>query len=177
MTSQAIEQAFAFGLYNRALHPELFELKGRRVVRHGAYELECWLTGGGHALRFGVGSACFSEVICQGEASLPSLTPLATFPCAGEHDLDEHYAKEGVGYITTIQTEQLGENLYLATLEEMRDYAREAEAMMHRWDDHAGPNMSILDVQRMSTEVHVQGYHMLASSGIVLRSQTIFEQR
>lgn len=172
-----VDQAFAFGLFNRALHPELFDLRARRVVRHEGYELECWVLSGGHALRFGSGSACYSEVVCSGEGLLPESNRVTSFSCAGEHDVDEHFAKDKVAYITTIQTEQLGENLYLATFEEMHDYAREAEAMVHRWDDMSGPNMSIVDIQRFNKEVHAQAYHLLASTGIVLRTQTIFEQR
>lgn len=175
--SQNITQTFHFALYHRALHPELFELRGRRVVRHETYELESWVFPGGHALRFGSGNACYSEVVSPNELALPETAPLSAFPCIGEHDVDQHFPRDQVGYITTIQSEQLGENLYLATFDEMRDYAREADAMMHRWDDEAGPNMSIVDIQRFSREVHAQGYHLLARGGTVLRTQTIFEQR
>jgi len=171
-----VDQAFAFGLYNRALHPEFFDLRARRVVQHEGYELECWVLAGGHALRFGSGSACYSEVICPGDVTLPEGSRVTSFQCVGEHDLDEHFTRDQVAYITTIQTEQLGENLYLATLDEMRDYAREADAAMHRWDNEAGPNMSIGDVQRFNKEVHAQSYHLLASTGTVLRTQTIFEK-
>ncbi len=33
-------QSYQVILYHRALHPELFQLRGRKVVRHGDYELE-----------------------------------------------------------------------------------------------------------------------------------------
>lgn len=175
--SQNIEQTFNFALYNRPLHPELFELRARRVVRHEVYELECWVFPGGHALRFGAGAACYSEVVSQAGVALPEANVVSTFPCVGEHDVDQHFPRDEVGYLTTIQAEQLGENLYLATFEEMRDYANDAEALSHRWDDELGPNMSIVDVQRLNKEVHAQCYHLLADSGTVLRTQTIFEQR
>lgn len=175
--SQNIVQAFQFALYHRALHPELFDLRGRRVVRHEGYELECWVFPGGHALRFECGPACFSEVVGPSEAPLPQANVINAFPCVGEHELDQHFPREKVGYITTIQSEQLGENLYLATFEEMRDYAREVGALVHRWDTEYGPCMSIVDIQRQSREVHAQSYHLLAQGGTVLRTQTIFEQR
>ena len=175
--SQNIGQTFIFALYHRALHPELFELRGRRVIQHDGYELECWVFPGGHSLRFGSGNACYSEVVSQSEVTLPEGHIIETFPCVGEHDVDQHFPSDEVGYITTIQSEQLGENLYIATFEEMSDYANEADALLHKWDDEFGRNMSIVDVQRFNRQVHAQSYHLLAGSGIVLRTQTIFEQR
>ena len=92
-----LDQAFAFGLYNRALHPEFFELRNRKVVRHEGWELESWIVNGGHALRFGTGSACYSEVICWNESPLPSANAVTTFLCGGEHDLDERFEQDGPG--------------------------------------------------------------------------------
>ena len=172
-----LDQAFAFGLYNRALHPEFFELRNRRVVRHAGWELESWIVNGGHALRFGNGSVCYSEVICQNENPLPTSNAVTSFLCGGEHDLDETFEQDKLGYITTIQSESLGENLYRATFEEMLDYAAEAEAQVSRWDSPSGQSMSIIDVQRFHKEVHAQCYHLFAQGGIVLRTQTIFEQK
>ena len=34
----------------------------------------------------------------------------------------------------------------------------------------------MLDMQRYHREVHVQSYHLVAQGGIVVRTQTIFEQ-
>jgi hypothetical protein len=175
--SPNIAQSFQFALYHRALHPELFDLRGRRVVRHEGYELECWVFPGGHALRFEHGPACYSEVVGPADAALPQSNVVNAFPCLGEHDLDQHFPRDKVGYITTIQSEQLTENLFLATFEEMRDFARDVNALVYRWDSEAGPCMSMIDVQRQSREVHAQAYHLLAPGGVVLKTQTIFEQR
>ena len=172
-----LDQAFTFGLYNRALHPEFFDLRSRRVVRHEGWELESWIVSGGHALRFGTGSACYAEAICQNGTPLPESHSVASFVCGGEHDLDEQFDPDGVGYIATIQSESLGENLYRATFEEMLDYASEADAQVSRWEGASGSNMSIIDVQRFHKEVHAQCYHLFAQGGIVLRTQTIFEQK
>lgn len=172
-----IDHAFGFGLYNRAVHPEFFDLRSRRIVRHDGYELESWLVGGGHALRFSTGSCCYSEVICSNQTALPEANCLNSFVCGGEHDLDEKFEADGVGYIATIQSESLGDNLYRATFEEMLDYAGEAEAQVHRWEDDGGSSMSIVDVQRFHKQVHAQCYHLFARGGVVLRTQTIFEQK
>ena len=77
--------------------------------------------------------------------------------------------------MASVQTEQLTPNLYLSTFEELDDFAREEQAMVHRWDDEIGPCMSILAYQRLAKEVHVQAYHFIAREGLVLRTQSLFE--
>ena len=168
-------QSYQMLLYDRALHPELFQLKGRRVVKHAAYEFEGWLMEGSHLLRFEHGPLCACELVTDEEHNLPTAGVVTAFFCAGERDFDHKFRDTPVNYITTVQTETLGENLYLTTFDELAEFARESRALIHRWNDAAGPCLSILDIQRFSREVHAQSYHLLATGGVVLRTQTIFE--
>ena len=57
------------------------------------------------------------------------------------------------------------------------EFGHERDALMHLWEDPEGGRCaSILDLQRFRKEIHAQTYHLLSQGGIVLRSQTIFEQ-
>ncbi|HZW10065.1 MAG TPA: hypothetical protein VFF69_09185 [Phycisphaerales bacterium] len=170
-------QTYQVILYDRALHPEFFDLKARRVENLNSCEFEAWLMSGSHALRFEMGPLCACELITDQERGLPVAGVVAAFLCAGERDYDHSFGVAPVNYITTVQTETLAENLYMATHEELVAFGRESEALMHLWEDEVGPCLSMLDTQRYSREMHVQAYHLLANQGIVLRSQTIFEQR
>lgn len=169
-------QTYEMVLYDRALHPELFQLKDRRVIKCAGLELEAWLMPGSHLLRFGAGMNCVCELLAEDARSIPSSGVVAAFFCAGERDYDRNFPELGVNYMTTVQTEQLNDSIYLSTRDEMADFAAEAEAMMWSWDDAAGPCMSILDLQRYSREVHAQSYHLIAAGRIVIRTQTIFER-
>jgi hypothetical protein len=170
-------QTYQVILYDRALHPEFFDLKTRRVERLNDFEFEAWLMNGSHVLRFELGSLCASELVTDQDRNLPDLGVVATFLCAGERDYDHSFASGPVNYITTVQTETLAENLYLTTYEELLAFGQESNAMIHQWEDESGPCLSMLDMQRLSREMHIQAYHLLANQGIVLRTQTIFEQR
>lgn len=172
-TKSTVLHTLQLYLYGRALHPELFELKSRRVITHGAYELETWVLPRGHVLRFEHGNKCFTELVSEKESGLPD-SPIETFYCAGERDFDKKFAADGVTYMTSVQTEQLNENLYASTYDELRDFAREQEASAYLWDEE-GPCLSMLDIQRYDQEIHVQAYHMIARGRIVLRTQTLFE--
>lgn len=170
-------QTYQVVLYDRALHPEFFDLKGRRVEKFNGFEFEAWIMSGGHVLRFELGSLCTCELVTDQDRGLPDAGVVAAFLCAGERDFDHTFRTAPVNYITTVQTETLAENLYLATYEELLAFGQESDALIHQWNDGTGPCLSMMDTQRYSREMHAQAYHLLANQGIVLRSQTIFEHR
>lgn len=164
-------------IYRRALHPELFDLRGRQTHRHGPYEVECWVAPLAHCVRFQVGAGMLSEVVIEDANHLPELGLAYALPCLGEKDF-ELEPTNGLGYVTTIQTEVLSDNLYLATCRELRDFSKENQALTHEWTDEAGaPCLSMLDVQKYKKEFHLQSYHLAGSNGLVLRTQSIFEIR
>ncbi|MFP4145267.1 MAG: DUF2617 family protein [Phycisphaeraceae bacterium] len=161
-------------VYRRPLHPELFELEGRRTDRHGDYEVENWIAAGGHVVRFQVAGQTFTETVLENSDHLPETGLVHALPCLGEKDY-EHDPDGRIGYVTTIQTESLTDNLYLATLREMQDFARETGALAHEFDGDGIPCLSVLDTQKYRREYHVQSYHLMGASGLVLRTQSIFE--
>lgn len=163
-------------LYKRPLHPELFTFQARRVDRHGDYEVETWLVNGGHVVRFVLDGQSLVEAVLEGNEHLPESNLAHALPCLGEKEY-EHEDEGKVAYFTTLQTESLTENLYLATYREMRDFATEVGALQFEQETPAGPNLYVLDVQKYKTEFHVQGYHLTASNGNVLRTQSVFEIR
>jgi hypothetical protein len=172
-----VVQAYQVVLYSRALHPELFPLRGRTVVRHGAYELEAWVMPGQHLLRFEHKAQCVTELVTDQDKSVPNQGIVTAFLCGGERDYDHDFPKQGLRYMTTVQTENLSDNLYHSTYEELLDLARQSRGLAHRWTDESGKCLSLVDIQHMTREVHIQTYHMIATSGLVLRTQTIFEHK
>ncbi|MBC7835889.1 MAG: DUF2617 family protein [Phycisphaerales bacterium] len=168
--------AYQVILYQRALHPELFTLKGRKLVKHGGYEFEAWLMPGAHLIRFQHKGLCACELVTHQEDHLPTDGALTTFPCAGERDFEHPFEPSRANYMTSVQTENLSENLYTATYSEMVAFARECDGMLHRWEEPLlGRCLSLLDIQRYTREVHVQSYHLIGAPGYVLRTQSIFE--
>lgn len=168
-------QSYQAILYNRALHPELFSLKSRDVIRQGDWELEAWVMEGAHVLRFEFGDHRSCELVTAQEDNLPASGVVSAYLCAGERDFEHRFKGDRVTYFNSVQTETLSENLYLGTLGEMTQHVAEHQTMSHRWQSDAGESLSMLDIQKYAKEVHVQAYHLLAAGGIVIRTQTIFE--
>ncbi|MEM6459691.1 MAG: DUF2617 family protein [Planctomycetota bacterium] len=161
-------------LYRRPLHPELFDLQARRSDRHGEYEIESWLTPGGHVVRFAVEGQQMTEIVIDSGDHLPETGLIHALPCLGEKDY-EMEPEDRLGFFTTVQTESLTDNLYRATLREMETFAHETGSLSHRWDTSNGTHLSVLDAQKYKREYHVQSYHLVARNGTVLRTQSIFE--
>ena len=170
-------QSYQAFLYERALHPELFDLCERRVVNSGEYEFEAWIMAGGHLLRFERGPLCACELVTDREDAVPQQGLVEGYLCAGEREHEHAFKPHAVNYLASVQTESLTENLYLNTLDELRAFGAETSALMHNYEDEAGPCLSMVDIQRYAAEVHAQCYHLRALSGMVLRTQAIFEHK
>ncbi len=172
----AAAQLYRMMLYQRPLHPELFPLEVRRTDRHGDYEVEMWLTPGGHVVRFSAFGHVLCETVIESGDHLPETGLVHALPCIGEKDYELTDPPGRIGYVTTIQTEQLTDNLFTSTLREMVDFAKETGGLAHRWESPSGgTNLSVLDFQKYRKEFHIQSYHLLAGGGSVLRTQSIFE--
>lgn len=170
-------QSYQLVLYRRALHPELFQLKGRRTLSHQGFEFEAWIMPGAHLLRFQSPGFAACELVTEQSAGLPTDGAVTSFMCAGEHDFEYEFERTRIRYVSSVQTETLGDNLYASTYEEMLDHAEETESMLHKWTDvDGGRCLSLLEVQRIKNEVHAHSYHLLAAGGLVLRTQSIFGQ-
>jgi hypothetical protein len=51
-----------------------------------------------------------------------------------------------------------------------------SEGLLTVWNDELGRhNLSLIDTQRYSDEVHVQAYHCRSDCSLVLRTQSIFQ--
>lgn len=167
--------AFQTTIYGRALHPELFQIKASKALKHAGLELEAWMMPGGHLLRLQSGTSCLCELLLDQEKTAPDGGVVHSFLCAAEHDYEKSFEAAGVHYIHSIQTETLSETLFDATLEEMRLHTKEMQSLVYEWTDATGRCLSAIDMQRHGRELHAQSYHLLATGGMVVRTQTIFE--
>jgi hypothetical protein len=162
-------------VYGRALHPEQFDLRSRRVIRRGDAELEAWLMPGNHAVRFCRGGQCLTELVTDRETGLPALGAVVSYECLGEHDLEHEFGEIGVLYSGSAHTETLSESLYLSTYRDMLEHAGQNESQRFEWDSPEGPNLSVLDLESYRGEMIAHAYHLIARGGFVLRVQTMFQ--
>ncbi len=162
-------------VYDRALPAGVWSPAARRGIEREEYACELWLMAGAHAAQFASGETRISELVTDEEAGLPSAGVLSAFLCAGEREYDHRSGDSPVGYMTTVQSESLPDNLYSVTLAEMRCSAAKTGALLHEWRTGAGECLSMLDVECLAREVRIEAFHLLAAGGLVIRTQSIFE--
>ncbi len=170
-----VAQPYSMVLFRLAVHPEFFQIDKRLRVRQGTYDFESWVFQGGHALRFEADGTCVTEVITPSPEQLPERGHVATLPCGGERDHDQEFG-DRVSYITSMQTESLSDHLYADSFQELKSLGEQGDARMVTWIERGGQqSMSMVDLQRYNDELHAQGYHLRGDTGLVLRTQTIFD--
>lgn len=174
-TKSSCLQSYQTVLYSRPLHPEHFTIHDHKEIRFGPYQFEAWIMEGKHLCRFEISGACACEIVSETDTGLPETGIVESILCAGEREFEHRFARSDLNYMTSVQTEQLSSSIYLSTFEELDEFAREEDALVYRWDDEMGPCMSVLAIQRMAKEIHVQSFHLVAREGLVLRTQSLFE--
>ena len=162
-------------LYSKALHPETLDMHGRRIFTGRTYELEAWIMKGSHALRLECGTLCTTELICEHDRPIPTSGIVFAHIVGAEKDIDYKFVKQGVRYISSIQLETLAPNLYYETYEELLSTARRNNLLNHLWTQPEGQGLSVLEIEREATQVTALGFHMMPATGIVVRTQTMFE--
>jgi hypothetical protein len=169
ITASQYELAF----FDHAVSGERFPDRIIRSYDKPDYRLEAWVLPGQHVLRFEHRGVSASELVTDHQAHWPHLQPTAHFPCAGEREFEHRF--KGAVYMTTVVTETLAQNLFRSTLQETVKCAEEESGVICRWEDTAGACVSVLEVQSEIDQIHVQAYHMIASQGLVVRTQSLFE--
>jgi hypothetical protein len=168
-------QAYHMLLYRNGVHPEFFNIEGRKRIEHMNYEFEIWNFNGGHVCMFDFEGVCLVEVVTPELEHLPERGLVSTTPCAGEKDHQSTFG-ERISFMTSIQTETLTDHLYLGTYEELLEHGRSEDCLMSHWQGLDGQqNLSLVELQRYSDQVHVQGYHLQSDCSMVLRTQSIFQ--
>ncbi|MCS7034393.1 MAG: DUF2617 family protein [Phycisphaerae bacterium] len=176
-TKQRRSGGLSLLLYQRSLHPELFNILASEKISRRAYEADVWLVEGGHVIAFTAGSNALSEVIVTNPDTsvLTDRALVQSIPCRGER---YHEMTSGnIRYMISTQEEQLSQTLYDATRHEIVEYATKRELMMAEVparNDAAG-SLHVLDIERRSHELLVQSFHLFDENQMVVKTQGILE--
>jgi len=167
--------AYQLLLYRMPVHPEFFQIGGRRRMEQSNYEFEAWIHASGHTFRFEYDGATVTEVVVPEGHQLPDRGVLSTIACVGEKDFEEVFS-DRISYVTSIQTETLSDHLYLGSYREMLEHADQTDGLLMDIPAEEGlPSLSLIEFQRYADQIHTQSYHLCGESGLVLRTQSILQ--
>ena len=106
----AVEE-LEFSLFQRPLHPELFQIYAGRNLKTERYEAIIWVTGCTHVASVFADDICLSEVISTPTQLLPNQGLIERFPFRGPRS-HKCSISRGVSYMTDFQVEKMSSNLY-----------------------------------------------------------------
>jgi len=174
-TKQRVEDLL-FCLYQRAIHPEFFQLHKVRRLEQRRYQAEIWVVGLAHVITVQVGDQILTELIAEDHESLPKSGLAASFRFRGERDHTQSF-NDGLNYILSTQVERLAPHLFPAT---HRDYIHYAQnrGLLVTFDDMATDGLvpfSFVDFDARDHELHIHAFHAFPEELTLLKTQSIFE--
>ncbi|HDZ22277.1 hypothetical protein LCGC14_0238740 [marine sediment metagenome] len=164
-------------LYDRPLHPELFEIhSGERLARKH-YEAQLWVTGCSHVIMFGRGKQWMVEVLADADSELPRRGLLAELPFRGEKE-HEHVEAKGLRYMMNFQVETMSEQVFAKTHHDLARQGAKRGLFVPFPTWMRRPPLtpfSYLDYDAKTRHLHVFSYHAFPEDLTLVKVQSIFE--
>jgi hypothetical protein len=163
-------------LYNRPLHPELFDIyHDHRIVKKG-YEAQIWVTGCSHVIGFYRGDHALVEVTADADTELPQRGLLAELPFRGERDHEIKRA-DGINYMMNLQVETMSPGVYTKTHHELARHGAKRGLFVPfpTWMANSLIPFTYIDYQSRPNELHVFSFHAFPEDLTVVKTQSIFE--
>ncbi|MCP4707883.1 MAG: DUF2617 family protein [Planctomycetes bacterium] len=176
-TEQSLKE-LTFFVYNRPMHPELFNIYSSRQFFQGEYEVIIWITDCGHVVSIFSGRDCLTELICPPDQMLPKRGYLDQFPFRGEKNHSCKWSKAH-SYLMNFQVEKMSVNLFRQCHADLVTAGRKRGMMVSfpQWARGSLVPFSYLDYEAKYEELQVQTYHAFPEQQTILKTQSLFDLR
>ncbi len=172
--SQAVDLHLV--LFERTLHPELFQHFGDYRVAQGRYHADIWIVGLSHVVTVTSGQHCLTEYLGRESELLPTRGVLTRFRLKGERD-HERRIGDGWGYMVSTQVETMDEALYKSVHHDLLRHT-EKRGWFHAyeaWSEGELTPFSYLDHEARDREFHVHAFHAFPRERTIVKTQSIIE--
>ena len=166
----------AFSLYQRPLHPELFNIHARRHLKTEKYEMLLWATGCSHVISVFAGDLCLSEIISAPGQMLPQRGLVERFQFRGQKN-HKCTLSRGLSYMTDFQVEKMSANLYRQSHTDLARFARNRGVFVNFPQSSAGglEPFSYIDFEARRDELHVHAFHAYPDEVTIIKTQSLFD--
>ena len=171
----AVEK-LAFSLFQRPLHPELFQIYAKRQVRTDKYEALIWVTGCTHVVSVFAGDVCLSEVISTPGQMLPQRGLIERFQFRGPKS-HKCTLSRGVSYMTDFQVEKMSANLYRQSHVDLERFAKNRGVFV-KFAESEGSGLRpfcYIDYEARRNELHIHTFAAYPDQVTVIKTQSMFD--
>ena len=158
-------------------HPlEGLEVLAKRRFDGGGGFLEALILPIGHLLRFHHADICVSESLwpVSRRRTCDDAGVLGTLWGESEGEMD-HQIAGALSYWGTLEPDLMDPLSFEAQWKEIEEVGRGPESLCHAWGESDHRWLSVIEVTRKWREFHVGCFHLHAPSGLVVRSNSVFE--
>jgi len=164
----------AFSLYQRPLHPELFDIYAKRQLKTEKYEAVIWATGCSHVLSVFADGLCITELISLPGQMLPKNGLVEKFQFRGQKTHKCTFSKS-LNYMTNFQVEKMSANLYRQSALDLERFARHRGLFLKF---PAGQNSSLepfsyIDYEARRDELHIHAFHAYPEQLTIIKTQSL----
>jgi hypothetical protein len=167
-----------FHLYDRPLHPELFDTLALRTVKRDDYTLTVRITRTGHAITWQTKSAHLTEVTARADWPLPERRARIKHRIRGEH-CDTLSCGPALCYQTSFQVELLPQEIFFHVHDEiLRDGAK--RGLLHNFQPNhrlALAPLGFVTVEAWSGNLLFSSFHTFPDENTVVKTQSLIERK
>ncbi len=166
----------AIRLYDRSLHPELFNTVAEARLRCDRFEARLRICDGGHVIEFHHNDDVFTDVVGSADQELPERGRCFGYHLRGSRDA-AHTLSRGLKYYCSAQVEVLDAEVFSEIDAELANDARTAFLSYrfpaaHRFSQ---PPLGLLQAELTAESLVVHAFHTFPDDLSVLRTQSLLE--
>ena len=165
-------------LFERPVHPELFNIYASRRFFQGDYETIIWVTGCSHVVSVFMNGACMTELICSPDQLLPRRGLAEKLAFRGEKTHERDWSA-GLGYMVNFQVENMSGNLYRKAISDLKKMGKRRGMLVNypQWGSGDLAPLSYVDYEARVEELYVHTFHALPEQRTILKTQSLFQLR
>lgn len=174
--TNVIVSELTFSLYQRPLHPELFNIYDKRQLKTEKYEALIWATGGAHVVGVFVNDLCLTELISSPSQLLPRRGLVERFKFKGQRNHKCTLAR-GLNYMTDFQVEKMSANLYRQSHTDLEKFARN-RGIFVKFPEKAVAGLqpfTYIDFEVRRDELHIHAFHAYPDQVTIIKTQSLFD--
>jgi hypothetical protein len=164
-----------FQLFERAVHPELFEIHLSRSFVRGKYSVRFDITSSGHITTFSCGQTTLTEVVTSAQAMLPQSRKLFARRLSGKQ-VEKTESTAGLQYESTFSLEPSNIELFWAFQQQLKQ-SDQPQGIVKIFDSSgrmAMGAMSYIYPQLRDQTLRVQAFHTFPDDCAIVKSESIF---
>lgn len=164
----------SFSLYQRPLHPELFNIYARRDIKTENYEASIWATGCAHVVSVSTKGYNLTELISLPDQPLPKRGLLERFQFRGQKK-HKCTLSRNLSYMTDFQVEKMSENLYRQSHADLERFARNRGMFVRFPNLYKGTlePFSYIDFEARKNELHLHTFHAYPEQVTIIKTQSL----